>query len=123
MNVLPVIADAMDHLGLNYEYGRFTQIPPQYPYWVGDYTEPESYTEDGKRTATFILTGFSRGKLYEMERQKTQIAEYFAHGVTKITQSSTAVFVYYGGSMNLPVDDAELRKTQVNLSIKFWKGK
>lgn len=72
-DILAVINDQLEGLGLNYEFGKMTQSPPQYPYWVGDYTEPEGMTEDGKEESTVILTGFSRGKFIELETQKATI--------------------------------------------------
>ncbi len=121
--VLGVISDLMSQLGLNYEFGRCSQSPPQYPYWVGDYTESENATEDGKREATVMLTGFARNTLQQMEREKAALAAYFLHGVTMLTDSNTAIAIFYAGAQNLPTEDAELRKTQVNLTVKFWKGK
>lgn len=121
-DILAVINDQLEGLGLNYEFGKMTQSPPQYPYWVGDYTEPEGMTEDGKEEPTVILTGFSRGKFIELEIQKATIKEHFRHGVSVITESGSAVVVFYGGSFNIPLEDDDLKKCQVNLSIKSWKG-
>lgn len=121
-DILAVINDQLEGLGLNYEFGKMTQSPTQYPYWVGDYTEPEGVTEDGKEEPTVILTGFSRGKFIELETQKATIKEHFRHGVSVITKSGWAVVIFYGGSLNISLEDDDLKRCQVNLSIKFWKG-
>lgn len=120
--ILAVVNDQMENLGLVYEFGQMTKRPVQYPYWVGDYTEPEGMTEDGKETPTIILTGFSRGKHITLEQQKSIIKDHFRHGVSVITASGSAVVIYYGGSFPIPLEDEELKKCQVNLTIKFWKG-
>ena len=67
-----------EHLKLNYEFGQMSESPPKYPYWVGDYTESESLTEDGVEQPIIILNGFSRGKFIELEEQKEKIKEYFS---------------------------------------------
>lgn len=121
-DILAIINDQLEGLGLNYEFGKMTRSPPQYPYWVGDYTEPGGMTEDGKEEPTVILTGFSRGKFIELETQKAAIKEHFRHGISVITESGSAVVVFYGGSFNIPLEDDDLKKCQVNLSIKSWKG-
>lgn len=120
--VLAVVNDQLEQIGINYEFGRMSKSPPDYPYWVGDYTEPEGMTEDGKETPTVILTGFSRGKHIELENQKSIIKDHFRHGVSVITETGAAVVIFYGGSVPIPLEDDNLKKVQLNLSIKTWKG-
>lgn len=120
--VLAVVNDQLEQIGINYEFGRMSKSPPDYPYWVGDYTEPEGMTEDGKETPTVILTGFSRGKHIELENQKSIIKDHFRYGVSVITETGAAVVIFYGGSVPIPLEDDDLKKVQVNLSIKTWKG-
>jgi hypothetical protein len=120
-DVLKVLNQQMEALNLTYEFGQMTKSPPTYPYWVGDYTEPESTTEDGKEEPTILLTGFARGKFIELETQKKIIKDHFKQGVSVITESGAAVVIFYGGSFNVPSDELDLKKCQVNLSIKLWK--
>lgn len=122
LDALSVISGHMTELGLNYEYGEMTQSPPLYPYWVGEYNEPESQSEDGREVATFLLTGFSRGSFLELEAQKAAIREKFKHGAMSLTNSKVAVAVYYAGSIQIPVDSMDLKRIQINLTIKSWKG-
>lgn len=121
--VFAVVNDQLQSLGLNYEFGSMTESPPKYPYWVGEYSEPEGITEDGKEEPTFILTGFSRGKHITLEQQKSIIKDHFRHGVSVIADTGTVVVIFYGGSLPIPLEDGDLKKCQVNLSIKTWKGK
>lgn len=120
--VLAVVNKQLESLGLNYEFGRMSESPPKYPYWVGEYSEPEGLTEDGKDEPTVILTGFSRGKHIDLEKQKSIIKDHFRHGVSVITDTGSAVVIFYGGSLPIPLEDDDLKKCQVNLSIKTWKG-
>lgn len=120
--ILKVINDQMTAIGINYEFGRMSKSLPEYPYWVGEYTEPESMTEDGKEQPTIILTGFSRGKYLELETEKSKIKERFRRGVSLLTENGSAVYICYGGSIPIPQEDDDLKKIQVNLNIKYWKG-
>ena len=120
--ILAVINNQLEYLGLNYEFGRMTKTPPIYPYWVGEYSEPESISEDGKEEPTIILTGFSRDKFAKLEHQKSILKDHFKHGISVITESGSSVVIFYGGSILIPLEDDNLKKCQVNLSIKYWKG-
>lgn len=120
--VLKTINSQLESLGLNYEFGQMSKSPPTYPYWVGDYTEPESDTEDGLETPTIILTGFMRGSRLDLETDKSKIKDHFKHGVSVITESGAAVAVFYAGGFGIPTGELELKKIQVNLQIKLWKG-
>ena len=90
-----MVNDQLQKLGLNYEFGLMTESPPKYPYWVGEYSEPEGLTEDGKEEPTVILTGFSRGKHTTLEQQKSIIKEHFRHGVSVITEKGSAEHNFY----------------------------
>lgn len=123
MDVLKLIADSMKALGLRYAFGGYTKKPVAYPYFVGEYQETENLTEDGLQESTFMLTGFSRGKWLELEEAKEKIAAYFGQisGKTVITDSGSGVAVFYASSLIVPTGDAELKRIQINLSIKEWK--
>lgn len=121
-DVLAVVNDQLQKLGLNYEFGSMTESPPKYPYWVGEYSEPEGLTEDGKEEPTVILTGFSRGKHITLEQQKSIIKDHFRHGVSVMTENGSAVVIFYGSSLPIPLEEGDLKKCQVNLTIKSWKG-
>ena len=92
IEMLKVLKDHMvQHLGLNYEFGRMSKSPPKYPYWVGDYSEPEPVNEDGLIEPTVTLTGFARGRFADLEEEKQKIKDYFKDGVSVITEAGSAV--------------------------------
>ena len=73
--VLGIIDNAMKSIGLEYgfgEYGGNSKGEIVYPYWVGSYTETESYTEDGLQESTVMITGFSRGSWLDLENGKAK---------------------------------------------------
>lgn len=121
---LKIISDSMQSLGINYEFGVWTS-KATYPYFVGEYQETPILNEDGMQETTFILTGFARGKWLELEEEKEKIETYFnkVGGKTVIADNGSAVAVFYENSLVIPTGDAELKKIQVNLSIKEWSVK
>lgn len=121
--VLNVINQQLtEELGLNYEFGQMTKSPPTYPYWVGDCSESAPITEDGLEEPTIILTGCARNSYMEMELEKKALKDRFKYGVSVMTESGAAVVIFYDGALTVPSDEADLKKCQVNLKIKSWKG-
>lgn len=119
--ILKIINEKLtNELGLNYEFGEMTRTPITYPYWVGDYTDPEPTTEDGKEEFVVMLTGFARGKFIDLENQKQAIKDYFKNGVTVFTEASSSVNIFYAGSLIVPSDEIDLKRSQINLKIKKW---
>lgn len=121
--VLKLISDAMKSLGIAYGFGEYSGNPVIYPYFVGEYTETESVTEDGLQETTFLLTGFSRGSWLALEEAKENIENYFnkVSGKTVITANGSGVAVFYANSLIVPTGDEELKRIQINLTIKEWK--
>ena len=121
---LQIIRKAMNSLGIQYGFGEYkgnTEGQIVYPYFVGEYMETESTTEDGLQESTFILTGFSRDSWETLEEAKEKIEKHFKNGKVGITSSGSAVAIFYAHSLIVPTIDAELKSIKINLSIKEWK--
>jgi len=124
INGLKIISDAMEALGLNYDFGEYHIGEEEAPetYWVGEYQEIAPINEDGMQESTFLITGFSRGSWLALENAKESIKEYFnkVSGKTVIAEDGTAVAVFYANSFVVPTGNDELRKIQINLDVKEW---
>ena len=120
---LKIISDAMESLGIEYDFGTYKKERVVYPYFVGEYNETESFTEDGLQESTFLLNGFTRGAWLDLENAKEKIQGYFdkVGGNTVITEDGSGVAVFYAVAQIVPTGDAELKRIQINLSIKEWK--
>ena len=120
---LKMVSDGMKALGLAYGFGGFSGKPIDEQYWVGEYTETESVSESGLQEATFVLTGFSRSSWLALEDSKEKIERYFNRisGKTVIADNGSAVAIFYANALIVPTGDAELKRIQINLSIKEWK--
>lgn len=124
---LLIISEAMKDLGINYDFMEWNG-EPEYPYFVGEYQEVPTLNEDGMQETSFIMTGFTRdldGKKSAypaLEEAKEKIASYFGKvgGKTVITALGAAVAVFYSNSLVIPTGDAELKKIQINLTVKEW---
>ena len=122
--VLKVVDDAMTALGINYDFGERSPDTP-YPYWTGEYQEVPGANEDGEQETSFLLTGFNRGSWLELENDKEKIESYFGKvgGHTVTTDKGSAVAVFYSGGLIVPTGDAELKRIEINLTIKEWSVK
>lgn len=122
---LKAISDAMEEIGLNYEFMEWTGNL-SYPYFTGEYTEIEPISESGEREASFILDGFARDgpdsmACLELEHAKTKIADYFSpiDGRMVATQTGRAA-IFYANSFPVQTGDAALKRIQINLTVKEW---
>lgn len=119
IETLKFIADALESIGINYEFGQWSS-EVVYPYFVGEYTESEPLTEDGLHEADFMITGFSRGAWLDLEQAKEKIERLFRNNV-HLLPSGNGLAVFYAGAFITPQNDAELKSMQINLRIKEWK--
>ena len=121
-NVLKMVSTAMEALGLEYGYVTYKKKPIVYPYFVGEYSESESFTESGLHEGTFTLTGWTRGEWLTLEDARERIENYFnkISGKIVMVEDGSAVAIFYASSLVVPTMDAELKRIQINLITKEW---
>lgn len=120
---LKFISDAMKSVGIPYEFMEYTSpVSATSSYWVGEYSEVEPTTEDGKQETQFILTGTTKGSWLALEEQKEKIEQLFptASGMTAILEHS-GIAVFYGNAFPVPTGDSFFKRLQVNLTVKEWR--
>ena len=124
-NTLKIIKKAMDTLGLEYGFMRYSKNPMVYPYWVGSYQENPIVSESGHGTSLFSLNGNHRGSWDDLETQKERIENYFnkVSGKTVMAEDGSAVAIFYANTLIVPSMDAELKRIQINLDIHEWSVK
>ena len=122
MDKLKFISEQMARIAVPYEFGEWSSSVT-YPYFVGEYTDEAMTSEDGSESCTFILTGFNRGKYITLEEVKNKIKKHFPaiEGARAQTENG-AIAVFFDGAYFIPTGEAELKKIQINLKIKQWKG-
>ena len=121
MSVLGIINEELNSIGVPYEFMEWTD-PVQYPYWVGEYSDTPTVTEDGFKESTVILTGTTKGTWLELEQTRAKIEKHFHPicGLSRSTEDGTVV-IYYGNSFPVPTGEADLKRIQINLEVKEWK--
>ncbi len=123
IDALAVIAQSMKEMEINYEFMEWSG-EPVYPYFVGEYQEMPPDNESGEEEMSFILTGFARGEgaWIKLEKAKQKIKKFFpaAGGKAAITETGSAVAIFYANSIPMPQDEMELKKIQINLTVKEW---
>lgn len=105
-----------------YEFMRYTKAV-EGEYWVGEYTETPSINEDGYEESTLLLTGTTRGSWLDLEESKDKIKHLFPTvGGYRVMTPAGALCVFYDNALPVPTGEAELKRMQINLHIKQWKG-
>lgn len=117
--LLKFISDQLESAKINYEYGEWNS-EIVYPYFVGEYTDLEPYTEDGLQESDFTLNGFTRGGWIDLETAKETIERLFLDR-TAILDNDSGISISYSGCLIVPTGDAELKRIQITLKIKEWK--
>ena len=120
MSVLGIIKNEMNSMNVPYEFMEWTSTVT-YPYWVGEYSEVPTVTEDGYKETSLILTGTTKGSWLELEQTRVKIEKRFRYGVNYSTDEG-AVAIFYSNSFPVPTGEADLKRIQINLQVKEWKG-
>ncbi|MBO7252415.1 MAG: hypothetical protein J6V25_07300 [Oscillospiraceae bacterium] len=120
--ILKLVSNAMSSLGIEYAFATYRKHPIVYPYFVGEFSDTEGYTESGLQEGTFILNGFTRDEWLTLEDAKERIENYFnkVSGKIVMADNGSAVAIFYANSMVVPTGDPELKRIQINLHTNEW---
>ena len=121
-SALGIFKDELNTIDVPYEFMRWTS-PIEDRYWVGEYFETPTDTEDGYEEGTLILTGTTRGSWVTLLDDEVTIKDHFPNifGLRKATEKGVVV-IFYENSSPVPTGEADLKRMQINLKIKAWKG-
>lgn len=117
---LKFINDKLTEIGIDYQFAEWNTDPVPNPYFVGEFTEPESPTmeENGSQNTTFMLTG--TGTTWLTLISAKEIIEKSLPWKL-ILPNGNGLAVFCSGSLTIPTGDAELKRLQINLSITEWR--
>lgn len=106
-----------------YEFMRWTSTNIPNRYWIGEYSETPTETEDGYEEGTLILTGTTKDLWSVLMQDREKIKDHFPKiGGLRIVTETGVVVIFYDDSTPVPTGDANLKRIQINLQIKAWKG-
>lgn len=119
--ILKYIDKLLTNQGINYSFMRWEE-DIVYPYFVGEYNEISVSEENRMHEYSFTITGFTRGTWNELEEAKSKIEKVFESHTT-ILENGSGVVISYNGAFPIPIDDGELKRIQINLTIQEWRVK
>lgn len=81
---------------LPYQYYEWS-TKAVYPYWIGEYSEIPSNTEDGLGEDTMMITGTTKGSVIDLENGKEILRKAFStiKGYHAVLDSGTHILVFY----------------------------
>lgn len=123
MDKLDFIKNQMNEIGIPYNFLEWTEEVPN-TYWVGEYSEIPTVTEDGNKKSSFILTGTTWDSWLALEEDKQKIENHFsALGGLRGETESGVIVIFYSNAIPVPTGVADLKRIQVNLDIEEWKAR
>ena len=117
--VTVAFASEMQKLNINYAFMEWRGAIV-YPYFTGEYFTNNYSFEDNKTSGEILLEGWTRGTWDELNALDEQIKAHFANFTT--VKDGTAVSIAYLNSIPVRTGDIELKKIQIRLETKSWKG-
>lgn len=122
-SVLGIVKNELKKIDVPYEFMRWTSANVPDRYWVGEYSETPTITEDGYEEFTLILTGTTKGLWSLLLSDRAKIEDHFSRvsGLRTATDNGVVV-IFYDNNFPVPTGEADLKRIQVNLRIKAWKG-
>lgn len=121
IEALNYIDKCMEELEIPYEFLEW-KSDITFPYFIGEYSEIESLSEDGKEEGTLIITGTTDGDFLDLETIKEKLKIYFPYyGRTAILENGSGIAVFYSSSFPVPTGVQGLERIQINLNVTEWR--
>lgn len=121
-DALGIINDELKKLDVPYEFMRWTSNVAD-RYWIGEFSETPTDAEDGYEEGILILTGTTKNLWSVLMEDRQRIKDHFPSisGLSKSTDNGVVV-IFYDNALPIPTGEADLKRIQINLKIKAWKG-
>lgn len=106
-------------LGLNYEYMEYTG-ELKYPYMTGEHYTNYYDIDTGRLEGELLLEVWNRGKEIDLIQIHDKIQNHFKMLIKY--QDGTGFCIAYKNKQATRTGDMDLKKIQVYLETKIWKG-
>jgi hypothetical protein len=117
-NGMEYIVKAMSELDLPFAFYEWVEAPPETYFVAETCQEVDPVDESGRQETVIILGGFTKGSYMELEQAKDRLKKIDR---SEILSDGMGVALYYNTSNNVPLDNSDYKKIQVNLTLKEWK--
>ena len=116
--LLAAFKRALDSLGVEAAFRVYSG--KKYPYMTYEYYETGTTPEDGGTTGELLCEIWTRKKFEELIDIKERLKKHFED--KNIAVGNNMYHFNYESSTPEDTGDAELKKLQVNITTKYWKG-
>lgn len=121
IELLSTIAEEMEKLNINYDYGLYKKTPIEYPYMVGKYFPSDFRYEDMTTEGEFLLEAWDRNLSFlNLVELDNKIKKHF--GDFKTIKNNVGISISYFISSLEDSEDGELKKLQIRLEFSYWEG-
>lgn len=117
--ILEIIKREMESLNINYSFMRYVCDIPQYPYFVGTYSELSTSHEDQRIDGEIDIEGWSRNNVSELLAVKEILKRHFDEYST--VENNCTVMINYENGAVIDSGEADLYKISIKLSFKEWQ--
>lgn len=119
IKVIETLTTEMKKLDINYALMEWKK-DVVYPYFTGEYYENSFNYEDCSTTGEILLEGWTRDTWTELYSLCEKIKQHFANFTT--VADKTGISITFINASPVRTGDMELKKIQIRLATKSWKG-
>lgn len=116
--LLATFKGALDSLSIESAFRAYSGN--KYPYMTYEYYETNVTHEDGGTTGELLCEIWSRNTFEELIDIKEKLKEFFKHKNIKV--GNNMYHFDYASSTPEDTGDASLKKIQVSITTRYWKG-
>lgn len=121
MEILEIMNQLLINNNINYAFERWNKEKVSYPYWIGECDEIEPNEETQLHEFNFRLTGTTRKQWSDLFKDKEKIEKLFFPSLKVKSTNGSGLVIRYTGFSTPPTQEAELKRMQINLTIKEWR--
>lgn len=116
--LLTAFKRGLDSLGVAGAYMRYSG--DKYPYLTYEYFVTNVSHEDGSTDGELLCEVWTRGMYAELDAIDEKLKEYFKKLFVNVDKG----VIYFDYATSTPEDDedGELKKLQITITTKYWKG-
>ena len=119
IEVLKSIKNEFKRLNIPYSFDDWN-IDVELPYFVGELSEITTNDEDGKREFTFTLTGEDVDTYLDLYEITENLKKEYKQS-KKITLDTGIMVMTYNRTINIPIEDERIKRTQSEFTIVLWE--